>query len=102
MRRRSVQSGPPYERRPTAEGFGVLNAAAVWFNCPRLSSPESRRAPRILIPVELSRANAQERFVVEYSGEEIGDNLSLVEKLKAEFGIKLPLMGDPEELDRET
>lgn len=54
------------------------------------SSQEVRRAPLILIPVELERANAKERFHLSYTGEEIGANLSLAAKLKSEFGLDLP------------
>lgn len=60
---------------------------------------EARRAPLVLVPVELERANAQERFQISYTGDEIGDNLSLIEKLKTEFGVTLPLLGDIEELN---
>jgi len=62
-------------------------------------SNEARRAPLLLIPVELKRASAQERFQLHYSGEEIGDNLSLIEKLKGEFNIILPKIADTEEFD---
>ena len=68
-----------------------------WYEAP--SAQEARRAPLILVPVELKRANAQERFKVTYTGSGIGDNLSLVEKLRSEFNIKLPLIEDEEEID---
>ena len=63
------------------------------------ASQEPRRAPLLLIPVELKRASAQERFQVFYTGEEIGDNLSLIEKLRSEFNIVLPRILETEELD---
>jgi len=63
------------------------------------SAPEPRRAPLLLIPVELKRASAQERFRVVYTGDDISDNLSLLEKMKAEFGLSLPTVGDAETLD---
>ena len=59
-----------------------------------------RQAPLILLPVELSRASIRARFKVEYTGEEIGTNLSLQEKLKAEFGLQLPSF--LEETDNDT
>ncbi len=62
-------------------------------------SNEARRAPLLLIPVELKRASAQERFQLHYTGEEIGDNLSLIEKLRGEFNIILPKIADTEEFD---
>ncbi|MEI6651454.1 MAG: DUF3320 domain-containing protein [Chlorobiaceae bacterium] len=61
------------------------------------SSKEARRAPLLLIPVELKRASAQERFQLYYTGDDIGDNLSLIEKLKGEFNILLPRITDAEE-----
>jgi hypothetical protein len=73
--------------------LGFLN----WYETPTVKEP--RRAPLLLIPVELSRTNAQERFRVAYTGEDIGDNLSLVEKMKTEFDLDLPKMGDFDELD---
>lgn len=63
------------------------------------SSQERHRAPLILIPVELSRSDARARFHLNYTGEDIGPNLSLVEKLKVEFGISLPSFPEGEDLN---
>ncbi len=66
------------------------------------SSDRLHRAPLILIPVEIDRASVGERFYIRHTGEEIGTNLSLQEKLKLEFGIQLPLIAeadDPEQLN---
>jgi hypothetical protein len=58
------------------------------------------RAPLILIPVELERSNARERFHLKYTGEELGENVSLAEKLKQSFGIKnFPPLPEPDDLD---
>ena len=54
------------------------------------SSDTLRRAPLVLIPVELSRASVRALFRIGYTEEEFGTNLSLQEKLKSEFGIHLP------------
>jgi very-short-patch-repair endonuclease len=62
------------------------------------SSEEKRVAPLVLVPVTLERSSARERFRVKYSEEEIGHNLSLQAKLKAEFGIQLPDLPPAEEL----
>jgi hypothetical protein len=51
-------------------------------------SQKVHRAPLILIPVELERTDARDRFHLKYTGEELGDNVSLAEKLKLEFGFK--------------
>jgi hypothetical protein len=58
------------------------------------SSETPRRAPLILIPVELSRSSVRASFRVQYTGEDIGTNLSLQEKLKAELGIQFPDLPD--------
>ena len=54
------------------------------------SSEIPRRAPLILIPVELNRTSVRASFRIQYTEEDIGTNLSLQEKLKSEFGIRLP------------
>ena len=63
------------------------------------SSDLLRRAPLILIPVELSRASVSARFRIRYTEEEFGTNLSLQEKLKSEFGIPLPDLHDADDVD---
>lgn len=54
------------------------------------SSDELRRAPLILVPVEINRTSVRASFRIQYTEEDIGTNLSLEEKLKSEFGIQLP------------
>jgi len=63
------------------------------------STDETHRAPLMLIPVELERSNARERFHLKYSGEELGDNVSLGEFLRQSFGIRFPELPDSEDLD---
>jgi very-short-patch-repair endonuclease len=60
---------------------------------------QERSAPLILVPVELDRANARSRFEVRHNGDDIGPNLSLMEKLKWDFGLSLPPMPDIDDLD---
>ena len=57
------------------------------------------KAPILLVPVELSRSGARERFHIRASEDELGINLSLDEKLKAEFGISVPPLPEDDELD---
>ncbi|MCF6147598.1 MAG: DUF4011 domain-containing protein [Candidatus Kuenenia sp.] len=67
------------------QGVNILYLALgflYWYESD--SAKEPRHAPLILVPVELKRISAQDRFYLVYSGEEIGDNLSLIEKLKTE------------------
>ena len=66
------------------------------------SSDIPRQAPLILIPVELNRASIRAQFRIYYTGEDIGTNLSLQEKLKSDFGIPFPPIpeaDDPDEFD---
>lgn len=63
------------------------------------NSDEPRRAPLLLIPVELARSTARERFQLRYSEEEVGHNLSLAAKLHADFGIALPALPSLDDLD---
>lgn len=64
------------------------------------SSEEPRRAPLILLPVEINRTSVRASFRVQYTEEEIGTNLSLQEKLKAEFRIQLPDLPEADDLDQ--
>ena len=64
------------------------------------SSGKFCRAPLILIPVELERSDARDRFHLKYTGEELGDNVSLAEKLKQSFGIgNFPELPGADDLD---
>jgi len=61
------------------------------------SSDLTRYAPLILVPISLNRASVESKFNVLYNGDEIGPNLSLREKLKAEFSVDLPLFDEIDE-----
>lgn len=83
------------------QGVSILFLAVGflhWYEAD--TSDEKRRAPLILIPVELERSSARERFQIAYTGDEIGPNLSLYEKLRTEFKIRLPdLSADENDFD---
>ena len=64
------------------------------------SSDILHSAPLTLIPVELDRTSVRANFRIRYTGEEIGTNLSLQEKLKTEFGIQLPNLPEAEDLNQ--
>ena len=66
------------------------------------SSEILRRAPLIMIPMELSRTSVRANFRVQYTEEEIGTNLSLQEKLKADFSIQLPDLPESDALNPES
>lgn len=63
------------------------------------SSQDARRAPLVLVPVELERSNVRERFRLRHTGEDIGWNLSLSEKTRLEFGPSLPGLLEQDDLD---
>ena len=68
-----------------------------WFEAD--SSDRERYAPLVLIPVVLDRTSAQSRFTVAFSDEDISTNLSLQAKLRMDFGVDLPDLPEPEDLD---
>ena len=91
-----------YAARTTMQETGVNVLFLVlgmleWYEAPTSEMP--RYAPLILVPVELSRASAQSRFQVAYTGEDLGENLSLREKLSSEMGVKLPDFPEASDLD---
>lgn len=67
--------------------FGFLE----WYE-----SDDSRQphlAPLVVVPVTIERAGGKGRAVeavLEYSGEDIETNLSLVEKMRRDFGLEIP------------
>jgi hypothetical protein len=74
-------------------GLGQLK----WYEADQADTP--RYAPLILIPVELSRKTATERFILNWTGDDIEENLSLGNKLKQDFDIELPPFPDEEDFD---
>ena len=63
------------------------------------SSQDPRWAPLILVPAALSRTEARTRFKLAFADEDIDPNLSLNEKLKQDFNIRLPVLPDAEDID---
>ncbi len=66
-----------------------------WYEADQ--SEQERLSPLILIPVRLERQGVREQFRVEYNGEDLGTNLSLIEKARSDFGISLP---GPDEIEQ--
>lgn len=60
----------------------------VWYESDTADTP--RRAPLVLLPVQLVRTRRGESFSLEHDGNDVTENLSLREKLRLEFGIELP------------
>jgi very-short-patch-repair endonuclease len=82
------------------QGINILYLALGflhWYEAE--TSNKERRAPLLLIPVELQRASAKDRFTLSYTGDDIGENLSLAEKLKSEFAVNLPTLADDETVE---
>lgn len=67
-----------------------------WFEEEKADTP--RYAPLILVPVELRRRSARERFTLTWREEDVPENLSLAAKLRSEFGIELPEFPEEEDL----
>ncbi|MGK4339993.1 DUF3320 domain-containing protein [Ectopseudomonas oleovorans] len=61
------------------------------------SSENLRKAPLILLPVSLERSGAKDAFKLKYSGDELMANLSLVAKLKTDFGLDMAACGFDED-----
>jgi hypothetical protein len=83
------------------QGVNVLYLAfghLKWFEAGHSETP--RYAPLILIPVDLDRKTASERFRLRSREEDIEPNLSLEARLKNDFGIKLPPFTVIEEVGR--
>lgn len=81
-----------YDARTALEeqGVNILYLALgflEWYE--DASSDQARYAPLLLIPVDLERGSALERFRLSWSEEEISSNLSLLERLRTDFGIEL-------------
>jgi very-short-patch-repair endonuclease len=84
------------------QGVNVLYLALgqlKWFEADAPDTP--RFAPLILVPVELVRAGASDRFKIIVREEDVQENLSLEAKMKADFGIILPAFPETDDLDPE-
>lgn len=81
------------------QGANVLYLALGMLEWQEADKPDLRRAPLLLVPVELSRTSALSRFSLRWTGEDPGDNLSLAAKLRTEFGLELPPLPAAEDLD---
>lgn len=73
------------------QGVNVLFLALGflhWYEAD--ASDKLRKAPLLLVPVELKRGS-KDSFHLEYSGDDLILNLSLAAKLKTDFALDLPL-----------
>src|SRR5271168_979976 len=60
-------------------------------------SAQTHLAPLVVVPVTIERSGGKGKAVeavIEYSGEDVESNLSLVEKMRRDFGLDIPLFED--------
>jgi len=78
------------------QGYNILYLALGFLEWTENNDPETKRkAPLILIPVELERKKVKGSFKLKWTGEDIIPNISLQEKL-LEQGVELPDFEMPE------
>ena len=85
-----------------AQGVNILYLALGmlrWYESD--SSTTERRAPLVLIPVQLARSSVRENFKLTWTKDEIEANLSLEAKLKQDFNVRLSEMPPEHDLDVE-
>ncbi|HEU5116794.1 MAG TPA: DUF4011 domain-containing protein, partial [Isosphaeraceae bacterium] len=68
-----------------------------WFD--KDNRERALKAPLLLIPVELERSSARERFRLRHDGNDVSENLSLAEKLRLDYRISLPDQAEDDDLD---
>ena len=72
-------------------GVNILYLALgmlTWYEDANSEVP--RQAPLLLIPVTLERKSVEQPFHIFWTGDEVGENLSLAMKLKTEFDVDYP------------
>jgi hypothetical protein len=82
------------------QGVNILYLALgllKWFEADHADAP--RYAPLVLVPVALSRKTASEKFILQWTDDDIEENLSLRAKLKLDFDIEMPRFLDYENPD---
>ena len=62
------------------------------------SSQTPRRAPLLLVPVNLTRESVRSGFRMSWTGENLGPNASFAAKSRADFGLNFPVI-DENEID---
>ncbi len=78
-------------------GYSILYLALGFLEWQEVdASPEIRKAPLVLVPVELERAGVRTAFSLRWSGEDVSTNISL-QAAVAKQGVLLPDFEMPEE-----
>ncbi len=78
------------------QGYTILYLAAGFLEWSETETSDIRRAPLILIPVELQRDQVRSAFKLAWTGEDIITNASFQAKLR-ELNVELPHLEMPEE-----
>ncbi len=78
------------------QGYTILYLAAGFLEWSETPHGEVRKAPLILIPVEIERDQIRTSFKLVWTGEDLITNVSLQAKLR-EIGVDLPSFEIPEE-----
>ena len=65
------------------------------------ASDMQRKAPLILVPVTMGRSDVNAEFRIEYDGEEVGGNLSFIEKVRNDFAVHIPNLDEMSEGDED-
>ena len=82
------------------QGINILYLALGMLRWRERETAEvTRLAPLVLVPIEIYRAHANDRYHIRYNGTDIGTNLSLEAKLRLEFGLSLPAVPEEEGFD---
>ena len=73
------------------QGVNVLFLALGFLHWYEADSADKlRKAPLLLVPVELKRGGARDAFHLSFTGDELIQNLSLAARLKTDFSLDLP------------
>ena len=73
------------------QGVNVLFLALGFLHWYEVDGADKlRKAPLLLVPVELRRGGAKDTFQLDYTGDDLIQNLSLAAKLKTDFALDLP------------
>lgn len=94
-----------YDARTLEEeqGVNILYLAIgllKWYDADSSDAP--RHAPLVLLPVELERSSAAEKFKLKGRGEPPSPNITLQEKMRREFNLVIEDFHDEDELDLTT
>ncbi len=103
LRRRLLNTSRIANTSIQEQGVNTLFMALGMIVWRRESDPcdIERRSPLVLVPVSLERASVNALFSVRYTGEELGANISFMEKAWKDFAVKLPSLHDSDDEDDE-